>query len=229
VRLVLASVLLLVLAPACGAAAQPSAAALRAGLPLEDVVQASGLALGEVIVPREEGAPVRVELRDAQGIAALLDVRVLDGAADARAALDAIAPSLSSRGASPAGVGDAAVADEAGSVVAFVRVNLLVVVRAIRRDAGELDAQELAARLVVACDAAPRGRPTAAPLGALLPALQPGESRTVRVPATLVALHVEADGDGVARRTADGWELTRGSREARFVARGVDALLRVAR
>ncbi|GAB4194664.1 MAG: hypothetical protein OHK0013_00100 [Sandaracinaceae bacterium] len=138
-------------------------------------------------------------------------------------------PTLSSRGVVPATLGDAAVTDEAGTVVALARANILLVVRSIRRDANEHDARGLAARLVHACDAAPRGRPSAAPLGSLVPALQPGERRVVAVPASLVALRVEADGDGIARRTADGWEIVRGAGEARFVARGVDPLLRVVR
>jgi hypothetical protein len=232
--LALASVALVGLGSACGASAQPRPG-LRAGLPLDALVTASGLALEDLVVPTAEGAPVRVELRDAQGIAALADVRVLGSAAAARELLAALEPSLSSRGVAPLdGVGDAALADDAGTIAAFARANLLVVVRVVARDAADgaraaPDANALAARLVAACDAAPRGQPVTASPGRLVPELQPGEHASVTLPSGLVALRVVADGDGVARRTASGWELSRGAGPFSFEAWGVDALLRVVR
>lgn len=237
--LAIAALALVTLGSACGAAAQPrpgspsaSQPGVRAGLPLDALVAASGLALEDLVVPTVEGAPVRVELRDGQGIAALADVRVLASVADARALLASLEPSLSSHGVtSRAGLGDAALADDAGTIVAFARANLLLVVRVVPRDATgpALDARTLAARLVPACDDAPRGSPVAASTGSLVPALQPGQRASVALPSGLVALRIVADGDGVARRTENGWELSRGAGAASFEAWGVDALLRVVR
>ncbi len=215
----------------CAGTASAQRETLRAGLALSEVLSATGLQLEDVVVPSADAALVRVELRDGSGIAALVDVRVHPSIEAARDALAALAPSLSSRGVEPiAGLGDVALLDEASTIAAFARANVVVVVRTLTREAlVTLDARALAVRLVAACDASPRGRPVTMSLDGVIPALQPGQSATIALPPGLVALRIEADGDATARRTADGWLVSRGPLPYSMSVRGVDALLRLAR
>jgi len=222
---------------ACGASAQPrpsTARDLAQGLALESVLAQTGLSLIDVIVPAEDADPVRLELGDGNGISALLDVRVLPDARSAGERLVAIAPALSSHGASAVtGLGDLAVADDAGTIVAMARGNVLVVVRSVSRDGGAaLDARALARQVVLACDASPRLPANGSPRSTIaVPAvaLQAGTETSVPMPRGAIAMRVTVDGDGIARREESGWRVSRGSGalEAHVIA--VDALLRVAR
>ncbi len=222
---------------ACSAAAQPrpaTAPGLAQGLALESVLAETGLSLIDVIVPVEDTDPVRLELGDGNGISALLDVRVLPDARAAGERLVAVAPALSSHGVyAVAGLGDLAVADVAGTVVALARGNVLVVVRSVSRDgADSLDARVLARQVVLACDASPRLAANGSPRSSIaVPTIAPqaGAETSVPMPRGAIAMRVTVDGDGIARREESGWRVSRGSGalEAHVVA--VDALLRVAR
>ncbi|MBN8609510.1 MAG: hypothetical protein J0L92_02940 [Deltaproteobacteria bacterium] len=218
---------------ACAASAQPRPRAAARGLALERVTAETGLTLDELVVPSDPRGAVRLELRDAQSLAALLDVRVLADAAEARARLVSIEPSLSSRGVlSLSGVGDAAYVDEAGTVLALVRGNVLVVVRAVTRES-PIEVRAIAAAVVRACDASPlvgaEGTERALRED-LVPALQPGANVTLALPSGFVAMRVEVEGEGLARRIDDThWQIERVARREDVRVIAVDALLRVAR
>lgn len=218
---------------ACAASAQPRPHAAARGLALERVTAETGLTLDEIVVPSDPRGAVRLELRDTQSLAALLDVRVLADAAEARTRLASIEPSLSSRGVvSLSGVGDAAYVDEAGTVLALVRGNVLVVVRAVTRES-PIDVRTIAAAVVRACDASPRvgAEGTERTLREdLVPALQPGASVTLALPSGFVAMRVDVEGEGLARRIDDThWQIERVARREDVRVIAVDALLRVAR
>lgn len=217
---------------ACGASAQPAPSPGLRGLALESVLAETGLALEDIVVPSDPRGAVRLELRDSQSLAVLLDVRVLSSAREARERLASLEPALSSLGVVHIpGAGDVAYGDEAGTVFALARGNVLVVLRTIPR-ADALDVRSLAAALVRACDASPTlGREGASPTLArsVVPALQ-GGSGTITIPRGYVAMRVEVEGAGLARRAEGGtWILERVARQDDVRVTAVDALLRVAR
>jgi hypothetical protein len=231
-RFLAASLVVLATLTACGASAQPVPTQRARGLALERVLTETGLTLDELVVPSDPRGAVRLELRDAQSLAVLVDVRVLASAREARERLASLEPSLSSLGVvAVTSVGDAAFGDEAGSVLALARGNVLVVLRAIPRDTA-IDLRTLAAAVVRACDASPElGREGASPALAttVVPALQ-GGGATIALPRGYVALRVDVEGEGLARRgEGDTWivERARDREDVRVTA--VDALLRVAR
>lgn len=232
----LVGLLALVCLTACGASAQPRprAGALAEGLALSEVLSRTELSLVGIVVPVEDGGPVRLELGAGNGVAVLVDVRVLADAASAIERLSSIEPALSSRGVALApGLGDRGLADEAGTVAAFARANVLVVVRTLETESvAPLDARTIAARLVAACDAAPRlssGRVPRAAVTVPSIAAQAGQRVVVPTPADAVAMRVVVEGDGTARSVEGGWEIAHGAASARIEIILVDALLRVAR
>ncbi len=227
---------------ACTAAAQPRPSSATArGLSLDRVLAETGLALEEIVVPSDPRGAVRLELRDAasssqgaQSLVALLDVRVLGDANEARERLASIEASLSSHGVTPLlGMGDAAYVDEAGTILALARGNVLVVVRAIPRDGAPIDVRALGQALVRACDASPRlgaGGATRALDRGLVPELQAGRDVTIALPSGFVAMRVDVEGEGLARRVDDThWQLTRVAHREDVQVVAVDTLLRVAR
>jgi hypothetical protein len=236
-RFLAASLVVLATLTACGASAQPaptqrtSTEAAR-GLALERVLTETGLELDELVVPSDPRGAVRLELRDAQSLAVLVDVRVLSSAREARERLSSLEPSLSSLGVvAMTGMGDAAFGDEAGTVLALARGNVLVVLRAIPRET-VIDLRALAAATVRACDASPTlGREGASPALAatVVPALQ-GGGATIALPRGYVALRVDVEGEGLARRgEGDTWIVERARDREDVHVTAVDALLRVAR
>jgi len=232
----LAGLVGLVCVTACGVSAQPRSrtSGLAEGLALPGVFARPGSSLVGLVVSTDDAGPVRLELGAGNGVAALVDVHVLANAASAGERLSSIEPALSSRGVVAApGLGDRALADEAGTVVAFVRANVLVVVRTIEiAGVAPLDARAIAARLVSACDAAPRlrsGRVPRAEVTVPSVAWQAGPTLVVPTPADAVAMRIGVEGDGIARGVDGGWEVARGTGSARIQVMLVDALLRVAR
>lgn len=241
-QLFAASLVVVLALTACSAAAQPRPAGSRAhGLALERVLAETGLSLEQIVVPSDPRGAVRLELRrpessgrGAQSLAALLDVRVLADASEARARLLSIEPSLSSRGVvSLAGVGDAAYVDEAGTILAFSRGNVLVVVRQIPREDASIDVRAIATAVVRACDASPQLDASGATRTidrAIVPEVQAGQAAIVTMPSGFVAMRVDVEGEGLARRVDDThWELTRVVHREDVQVVAVDALLRVAR
>lgn len=234
---------------ACSAQAQPRHAQPQhaqprreaggaGGLSLAAVLAETGLTLDEIVVPREPDEAVRVELRDANALAVLLDVRVFADAAEARARLAALEPSLSSQGVTRApNVGDAALTDDAHTVIALARHNLVLVLRTVPGGADHRGNDHSAERLtaiaqavVRACDASPRSAaPTALPRELVPRELQPGATATIALPQGFVAMRVDVEGPGLARRIDDRhWLLERASASDVRVS-AVDALLRVVR
>lgn len=229
---------------ACSAQAQPRHAQPQhaqprreaggaGGLSLAAVLAETGLTLDEIVVPHEPDEAVRVELRDANALAVLLDVRVFADAAEARARLAALEPSLSSQGVARApNVGDAALTDDAHTVIALARHNLVLVLRTVPGGADH-SAERLTAiaqAVVRACDASPRSAAPAALPRELVPReLQPGATATIALPPGFVAMRVDVEGPGLARRIDDRhWLLERASASDVRVS-AVDALLRVVR
>ena len=205
----------------CVSAVSAQATSLRQGMPLDALVQASGLQLGEVRVPVESREPVRVELLQQGAVAALVDVRVLSSVEEAREVLVQITPSLASQGVEQRG----AVLCAGESLAAFSEQNIVVVVRAI---AGRgVDAEALAHALQRVVSDAPRGMPSVGALPAI--ALQAGETRTVRTPENLAAFVIVAEGDGYARRVPNGFVVERRQGQLTVTSRGVDSLLRFMR
>lgn len=224
----------LTLVGACTASAQPRPGSGQArGLALDRVIAETGLSLDEIVVPSDPRSPVRLELRDLQSLAVLLDVRVLGDAREARERIVSIEPSLSSHGVSSlSGVGDAAYVDDAATVLALARGNVLVVVRAVPRDEASIDVRAVAAAIVRACDGSPRldGEGAVRTIDpSIVPALQSGTA-TIAIPAGFVAMRVDVEGEGLARRVDDThWQIERVRDRADVRVVAVDALLRVAR
>lgn len=219
--------MLLVLS-SCMSAVNAQATSLRQGVPLDALVQASGLALLEVRVPVDVREAVRVSLSHQGRVAALVDVRVLSSTQEARDALARIAPTLASQGVE---VGSAeeggmlrAGPHESAVLAAFSEQNIVVVVRAIEGQG--VNAEVLARALREVVVEAPRGVPQVSTLPSVT--LQPGETRTVQAPPGIVAFVVTAEGDGYARRVQDGFLVERREGALRVALRGVDGLLRLA-
>ncbi|MBX7193095.1 MAG: hypothetical protein K1X94_13595 [Sandaracinaceae bacterium] len=229
-----ASLVLLLCLTACSASAQPRPSGAPRGLALERVLAETGLALDELVVPTDPRAAVRLELRDDAGLAALVDVRVLASTREAEARLAELEPSLSSRGVGAApNVADHAFVDDARSIVALSRGNVLVVIRALSRAQTGPDVLALAAAIVRAADASPFLGTEGAALhlsSSVVPALQPGAASTVSLPEGFVALRVDVEGTGLARRLDDRSWIVEGATQREDVhVTAVDALLRVAR
>lgn len=232
-RFLAASLVVLATLTACGASAQPAPVPGARGLALEHVLNETGLELDELVVPSDPRGAVRLELRDAQSLAVLVDVRVLSSAREARERLASLEPSLSSLGVvTISGVGDAAFGDEAGTVIALARGNVLVVLRAIPRETA-LDLRALAAATVRACDASPMlDRQGASPTlpASVVPTIQTGAATTIALPRGYLAMRVDVDGEGLARRgDAGAWIVERASGREDVHVTAVDALLRTAR
>jgi hypothetical protein len=206
----------------CVSAATAQSTSLRQGLPLDALVQASGLALGEVRVPVDVREAVRVSLQRQGQAAALVDVRVLSSAHDASEVLRAMAPTLASQGVEQAGTLLRAGAPGSAVLAAFSVQNIVVVVHAIEGQG--VDAEALAHAMERVAIEAPRGAPHLSALPSLT--LQPGETRTVQTPPGLVAFTVTAEGDGYARRVQDGFLVERREGALTVTLHGVDAWLR---
>jgi hypothetical protein len=222
--------LALALLPAARASAQ-----VRAGVPYEGLraqLATVGLEIREVRVPEDLAAPVRMALGQSGGqdASALLAIRVLGSRDEALAWARDRARLASARGLHERAEGSWADTERgSASLVIRVRANVVVDVRAV---AAGLDAGAIASAVVRAIDMAPEGAPEAF---AVAPPELPsdaavGTSHPVQVPAELVAARVVAEGEAYARRTPNGWVVTRtgpGHFGARIV--GVDALLRPTR
>lgn len=188
----------LVLAGASVAAAQDRPA-LDAALP-------EGLSLLDVRAPDTEAGAVRLRL-SADGVspAALVDVWIRAGEAEARALYAETAPQLASRLlAARAGLGEEAVSEAASGpagLVLFRRDAVLVAVRAIDP---QLDAAALAAALDAAIRAGSLGAAAAAPP----PDVQRGAGGVAITPASSVLDLVVVPETGSARRTETGWLAT---------------------
>ena len=215
-------VAMLVVLSSCVSAVNAQATSLRQGMPLDALVHASGLQLGEVRVPTESREPVRVELMQQGAVAALVDVRVLSSIEEAREALAQSAPSLASQGVEQRGAFLRAGPSGGAVLAAFSEHNIVVIVRAI--PGRGVDAETLAHTLQRVVTDAPRGMPTVAALPQI--SLQPGETRVVRMPTNLARFVVAAEGDGYARRVAEGFVIERRQGVLTVTSRAVDSLLR---
>jgi len=219
-------VAMLVVLTSCVSAVNAQATSLRQGMPLDALVNASGLQLGEVRVPSEPREPVRVELMQQGVVAALVDVRVLGSVQEASEVLTQLTPSLASQGVDPSQQRILRAGPPGRAVLAaFVEQNIVVIVRAI---AGQgVDAEALAQALKRVVIDAPRGMPSVRALPSI--SLQAGETRTVQAPSDLVAFVVTAEGDGYARRVPQGFMVERREGPLAVTSRGVDSLLRLVR
>lgn len=182
------------LAPSIAAAQAPSGIALEALAP-------EGFVVREVIAPDALDLPVRVVLGTTQGSAShTVDVRVFRSAAAARSALREAAPALASGGVEAApGIGDEAYAAGA-RLVAFARLEVMVVVTAL----GDGDATPLARH---AAALVRRSAEADARLVLTLP--QPGATATLSLPEGVVAAYATGEGPIAARRSETGWLVTR--------------------
>lgn len=172
------------------------------GVPVEALTPA-GMHLVDVDVPEVDRVPVRLRFAPApQGRAeVLVDVLLEDDAPSAGAAAAWFRETVSGELPAIAGIGDAAVGD--AGLVAFVRDDVLVVVRRI---AGAHDVSSIARSIARAIDPA---RSAGGPHLAVAPRdPQVGETIPIHVAGAL-ALHVTADGPAQARRTRSGWVLSR--------------------
>jgi hypothetical protein len=214
-------------------AASSASAQERVGLPIDALttgLRGEGLAIGSVLAPESPESAVRLEIVRGQTVVALADVRVCasleTAAAWARArAEDASATALVAR-TSPPSLADTA-RGRAGLVV-LARHNVAMIVHAT---VDEVDAARIAAIAALAIDQAPRGAAMPAQITSpTLPrALAVGASAPIALPAELVAARVVATGDAYARRTPNGWMITRtGPGDFRVRITGVDRYLRAA-
>lgn len=215
-------VAMLVVLSSCVSAVNAQATSLRQGMPLDALVNASGLQLGEVRVPIESREPVRVELTQQGAVAALVDVRVLSSVEEAREVLAQNAPSLASQGVEQRGAFLRTGPSGRAALAAFSEHNIVVIVRAI--SGRGVDAEALAHALQRVVNDAPRGMPSVTPLPAI--SLQAGETRTVQTPLNWAAFTITAEGDGYARRVANGFVIERRVGTLTVAACGVDSLLR---
>jgi hypothetical protein len=216
---------------ACTAAAQ-----LRAGLPIESLraaVASSGLAVRDARVPGSADVPVRVALarEGAQDAQAIVDVWIAPTAAEARAWLadhgsTAMQAPLHERAR---GTFFADTASGSAGFAAIARDNVAAIVRSV-------DPAVDAAAIALAIDAAVAASPVGTPRPRSIPApevpadLEVGGSHPVQVPGDVVAVRVVATGDAYARRTPNGWMVTRtGAGAFEVHVEAVDALLRYVR
>ncbi len=162
-----------------------------------------GMHLVDVDVPDVDRVPVRLRFAPAPQARAelLVDVLVSDDAPSAAEAAAWFRETVSGELPELGGIGDAAAGD--AGLVAFVRGEVFVIVR---RVAGGHDAVAIAR----AIDRSLRERRASPPSAVRLDVASPqvGETRPIRAGDAL-AMHVTASGPGEARRTRQGWTLTR--------------------
>lgn len=162
-----------------------------------------GMHLVDVDVPDVDRVPVRLRFAPAPQARAevLVDVLVGDDAPSAAEAAAWFRETVSGELPELGGIGDAAVGD--AGLVAFVRGEVFVIVR---RVAGGQDPVAIAR----AIDRSLRERRASPPSGVTVdvPAVPVGETRPI-ARGDALAMHVTASGPGEARRTRQGWTLTR--------------------
>ena len=215
-------VAMLVVLCSCVSAVNAQATSLRQGMPLDALVNASGLQLGELRVPMESREPVRAELMQQGVVAALVDVRVLASIEEAREVFAQMTPSLASQGVEQRGAFVCAGPSGGAMLAAFSAHNIVVIVRAI--SGRGVDAEALAHALSRVVNDAPRGMPSVTALPAI--SLQPGETRIAQTPSNLAHFVITAEGDGYARRVANGFVIERRQGMLTVTSRGVDLLMR---
>jgi hypothetical protein len=204
----------------CASFAAP-AAAQRAALDVDSLAPA-GLRLIDVRVRDQESIPVRLSFAQSGSRAEIsIDVSLERDAASARHSLRRLVDTTQGELPAVDGIGETALGGTA--LLAFVRENVFVIVRAIAPDR---DALEIARHLDAAILRAPRGTPRAS-TRIQIPDVQEGTTRPIETSEDVLALHAYASGDVNVRNTRGGWVVSRvGSGEARISVVVVDRSLR---
>ena len=198
-----------------------AAHAQRAGVDVETL--SPGAAIVDVSVSDHGLASIYFAPPHAHQAATLrVDVRVASDANGARTAAAWFRETTSGALPELAGIGEHGAGDP--GLIAFVRENVFVVVRAIQDGA---DVRALAQSIDAAIQRAPARLSASAPVHVRTPA-RVGELVPVSLPQDVIGAYVVASGAGYARQTPRGWSIVR-TREGAIRARiaTVDRWLRV--